>query len=105
MTQTNYFIIGLFILHILLYIIYAIHAQILRYIILRKIEILYVFKNILISMYNEIALVPDTNSPYTTCTDILKYYSEEGFFSSESKTKKMQTNKYICIYICIYVYL
>ncbi|KOB59615.1 hypothetical protein PFHG_01374 [Plasmodium falciparum HB3] len=84
MTQTNYFIIGLFILHILLYIIYAIHAQILRYIILRKIEILYVFKNILISMYNEIALVPDTNSPYTTCTDILKYYSEEGFFSSES---------------------
>ncbi|SOV14247.1 conserved Plasmodium membrane protein, unknown function [Plasmodium gaboni] len=84
MTQTNYFIIGLFIIHILLYIIYAIHAQILRYIILRKIEILYVFKNILISMYNEIPLVPDNNSPYTTCTDILKYYSEEGFFSSES---------------------
>ncbi|KMZ81073.1 hypothetical protein PVIIG_02555 [Plasmodium vivax India VII] len=83
MTKTNYFIIGLFILHILLYVIYAIHAQILRYIILRKMEILFSFKNILISKYEEAPLVPDKTSPYVTCRDILKYYSEEGFFSSE----------------------
>ncbi|KJP87471.1 hypothetical protein AK88_02903 [Plasmodium fragile] len=83
MTKTNYFVIGLFILHILLYIIYAIHAQILRYIILRKMEILFSFKNILISKYEEAPLVPDKTSPYVTCRDILKYYSEEGFFSSE----------------------
>ncbi|CAA9987515.1 conserved Plasmodium protein, unknown function [Plasmodium knowlesi strain H] len=83
MTKTNYFIIGLFVLHILLYVIYAIHAQILRYIILRKMEILFSFKNILISKYEEVPLVPDKTSPYVTCRDILKYYSEEGFFSSE----------------------
>ncbi|CRG96792.1 conserved Plasmodium protein, unknown function [Plasmodium gallinaceum] len=83
-TKADYFLIGLFILHILLYIIYAIHTQILRYIILRKIEILFVFKHILISKYKGIQLVPDKNSPYVTCADILKYYSEEGFFSSES---------------------
>ncbi|EUD68068.1 hypothetical protein C922_01680 [Plasmodium inui San Antonio 1] len=83
LTKTNYFIIGLFILHILLYVIYAIHAQILRYIILRKMEILFSFKNILISKYEETPLVPDRTSPYVTCRDILKYYSEEGFFSSE----------------------
>ncbi|CRG99456.1 conserved Plasmodium membrane protein, unknown function [Plasmodium relictum] len=83
-TKTNYFLIGLFILHIALYIIYAIHTQILRYIILRKIEILFAFKHILISKYKGIELVPDKNSPYVTCRDILKYYSEEGFFSSES---------------------
>ncbi|ANQ07261.1 Uncharacterized protein PCOAH_00016750 [Plasmodium coatneyi] len=83
MTKTNYIVIGLFILHILLYVIYAIHAQILRYIILRKMEILFSFKNILISKYEEVPLVPDKTSPYVTCRDILKYYSEEGFFSSE----------------------
>ncbi|SCN59777.1 conserved Plasmodium protein, unknown function [Plasmodium chabaudi adami] len=83
MTKVNYFLIGLFLLHIILYITYAIHAQILRYIILRKIEILFAFKKILISNYEEIPLVPDDNSSYITCRDILKYYSEEGFFSSE----------------------
>ncbi|SCO59807.1 conserved Plasmodium protein, unknown function [Plasmodium berghei] len=83
MTKVNYFLIGLFLLHIILYITYAIHAQILRYIILRKIEILFTFKKILISNYEEIPLVPDNNSSYITCKDILKYYSEEGFFSSE----------------------
>ncbi|SBT87898.1 conserved Plasmodium protein, unknown function [Plasmodium malariae] len=83
-TKANYFLIGLFILHIILYVIYAVHAQILRYIILRKIEILFSFKNILISKYEEIPLVPEKYSPYITCRDILKYYAEEGFFSSES---------------------
>ncbi|SBS83965.1 conserved Plasmodium protein, unknown function [Plasmodium malariae] len=51
---------------------------------LRKIEILFSFKNILISKYEEIPLVPEKYSPYITCRDILKYYAEEGFFSSES---------------------
>ncbi|SBT00571.1 conserved Plasmodium protein, unknown function [Plasmodium ovale curtisi] len=40
-------------------------------------------------LYEEIPLVPDKNSPYITCRDILKYYSEEGFFSSESTKKRL----------------
>ncbi|VWU49955.1 conserved membrane protein, unknown function [Hepatocystis sp. ex Piliocolobus tephrosceles] len=82
--KINYFLIALFLLHIILYIIYAIHAQILRYIILRKIEILYTFKKIIISKHQEIELVPYKYSPYITCDDLIKYYSEEGFFSAES---------------------